>query len=112
MTLSTPVLIQPEVTFVACVGGTASMNSIDGQNISNNLMGMNVSNFRYRIKAILLSSEGWSITQIAQALRKHDSTISRHLMDFKNKQKLAPENGGSLFLFGGECDFHILYSLT
>jgi IS30 family transposase len=37
-----------------------------------------------RIKAILLSSEGWSITQIAQALRKHDSTISRHLMDFKN----------------------------
>jgi hypothetical protein len=24
MTLSTPVLIQPEVTFVACVGGTAS----------------------------------------------------------------------------------------
>jgi hypothetical protein len=26
MTLSTPVLIQPEVTFVACVGGTASMN--------------------------------------------------------------------------------------
>jgi IS30 family transposase len=35
-----------------------------------------------RIKAILLSSEGWSITQIAQALRKHDSTISRHLMDF------------------------------
>jgi hypothetical protein len=27
-----------------------------------------------RIKAILLSSEGWSITQIAQALRKHDRT--------------------------------------
>jgi transposase len=26
MTLSTPVLIQPEVTFVACVGGTALMN--------------------------------------------------------------------------------------
>jgi len=48
-----------------------------------------------RIKAILLSSEGWSIPQIAQALRKHDSTISRHLLDFKNKQKLAPENGGS-----------------
>jgi hypothetical protein len=32
---------------------------------------------------------------LVSPLRKHDSTISRHLMDFKNKQKLAPENGGS-----------------
>jgi len=48
-----------------------------------------------RIKAVLLSSEGWSIAQISQALRKHESTISRHLQDFKNRQKLAPENGGS-----------------
>jgi len=48
-----------------------------------------------RIKAVLLSSEGWSIVQIAQALRKHESTISRHLLDFKTSQKLAPENGGS-----------------
>jgi len=48
-----------------------------------------------RIKAVLLSSEDWSIAQIAQALRKHDSTISRHLLDFESKQKLAPENGGS-----------------
>jgi hypothetical protein len=30
-----------------------------------------------------------------RSFKKHDSTISRHLMDFKNKQKLAPENGGS-----------------
>lgn len=44
---------------------------------------------------MLLSSEGWSIAQIAQALRKHESTISRHLLDFKSTQKLAPENGGS-----------------
>jgi len=48
-----------------------------------------------RIKAILLSSEGWTITQIAQALRKHESTISRHILDFQKTQKLAPENGGS-----------------
>jgi transposase len=48
-----------------------------------------------RIKAVLLNSEGWSITQIAQALRKHETTISRHLLDFQNSQKLAPENGGS-----------------
>lgn len=48
-----------------------------------------------RIKAVLLSSEDWSVAQIAQALRKHESTISRHLLDFKNSQKLVPENGGS-----------------
>jgi hypothetical protein len=44
-------------------------------------------------------------------------------MDFKNKQKLAPENGGSQSLLKADqtekliqhlskCDFHILYSLT
>ncbi|MCK5355244.1 MAG: IS630 family transposase [Methyloprofundus sp.] len=48
-----------------------------------------------RIKAVLLSSEGWSIFQISQALRKHESTILRHLTDFQKMQKLTPENGGS-----------------
>ena len=45
-----------------------------------------------RIKAILLNSEGWSTLHIAQALRKHETTISRHIQDFKSKQKLVPEN--------------------
>lgn len=48
-----------------------------------------------RIKAVLLSSEDWSVSQIAQALRKHDTTILRHLTDFQKTQKLKPENGGS-----------------
>jgi predicted ArsR family transcriptional regulator len=48
-----------------------------------------------RIKTILLNSEGWSISQIAQVLREHEPTILRHLQDFKSKQKLAPENDGS-----------------
>ncbi|CAB9544614.1 Mobile element protein [Bathymodiolus brooksi thiotrophic gill symbiont] len=65
-----------------------------------------------RIKAILLSSEGWSITQIAQALRKHDSTISRHLMDFKNKQKLAPENGGSQSLLKADQTEKLIQHLS
>jgi hypothetical protein len=43
---------------------------------------------------MLLNSEGGAISQITQALRKYKSTISRHLQDFKNKQKLAPKNGG------------------
>lgn len=43
-----------------------------------------------RIKAVL-ASEGW----IAQALRIHESTVSRHLKDYCSEEKLAPENGGS-----------------
>ena len=48
-----------------------------------------------RIKAVLLSSEGWSIKSIAQALRLSEHSISRHLEDFLKKEKLKPENGGS-----------------
>jgi len=48
-----------------------------------------------RIKAVLLSSEDWSVFQISQALRKHESTILRHLTDFKKSQKLTTKNGGS-----------------
>ncbi|CAM3353464.1 transposase (fragment) [Xenorhabdus nematophila AN6/1] len=34
---------------------------------------------RDRIKAVLLASEGWTAQMIAQALRIHESTVSRHL---------------------------------
>jgi transposase len=48
-----------------------------------------------RIKAILLSDEGWSSIMIAQALRKHQTSIIRHLNDYISHQKTASENGGS-----------------
>lgn len=48
-----------------------------------------------RIKAVLLASEDWSIPSIAQALRKSEFSISRHLDDYLKKEKLTPENGGS-----------------
>lgn len=48
-----------------------------------------------RIKAVLLASEGWSTSSIAQALRKSEFSISRHLNDYLKKDKLKPENGGS-----------------
>ncbi|MBE0361476.1 helix-turn-helix domain-containing protein [Pseudoalteromonas aliena] len=50
---------------------------------------------RDRIKAVLLRSEGWSAAMIAQALRLHETTITRHINDYISKNKLAPENGGS-----------------
>ena len=50
---------------------------------------------RDRIKAVLLRSEGWSTSMIAQALRLHETSIVRHIDDYVSKNKLAPENGGS-----------------
>lgn len=49
---------------------------------------------RDRIKAVLLRCEGWTVPMIAQALRIHESTIIRHLNDYR-ESKLKPENGGS-----------------
>ncbi|SFN61107.1 helix-turn-helix domain-containing protein, partial [Xenorhabdus japonica] len=50
---------------------------------------------RDRIKAVLLASKGWTALMITQALRIHESTVSRHLKDCIAQEKLAPENSGS-----------------
>lgn len=47
-----------------------------------------------RIKAVLLRSEGWTVPMISQALRIHQSTIIRHINDYKSG-KLQNESGGS-----------------
>lgn len=48
----------------------------------------------YRINAVLLRSEGWTVANIAQALRIHQSTVTRHLDDFR-QDKLTIASGGS-----------------
>ncbi|MFH0256348.1 IS630 family transposase [Vibrio rumoiensis] len=48
-----------------------------------------------RIKAVLLASEGWSVSMISQALRIHQTTVIRHINDYLQSEKLKPENGGS-----------------
>lgn len=48
-----------------------------------------------RIKAVLLRSENWSVSNIAQALRVHESTITRHIKDYLNEAKLSFDKGGS-----------------
>lgn len=50
---------------------------------------------RDRIKVLLLASEGWRPSTIAQALRLHETTVNRHICDYLNNGKLKPENGGS-----------------
>ena len=49
---------------------------------------------RDRIKAILLRSEAWTVPQISQALRLHQSTIIRHIQDYQSG-KLSNKNSGS-----------------
>jgi transposase len=48
-----------------------------------------------RIKAVLLLSEGWPIAKIAQALRKSEASITRHIGDYAKRLKLKPAGGGS-----------------
>lgn len=48
-----------------------------------------------RIKAVLLSHEGWSALMIAQALRLRIETIYDHLNEYHKLEKLKPANGGS-----------------
>ena len=47
-----------------------------------------------RIKAVLLRSEGWTVPMIAQALRLHETTVTRHLNDYR-AGKLTLASGGS-----------------
>lgn len=49
---------------------------------------------RDRIKAILLRSEFWTVSQISQALRLHQSTVIRHIQEYASG-KLKNESGGS-----------------
>jgi transposase len=55
-----------------------------------------------RIKAILLRSEGWTVPQISQALRLHQSTIIKHIEAYKTTKKLRNESGGSSSLLTEE----------
>lgn len=48
-----------------------------------------------RIKAIILRDEGWTYRLIAEALLIDEETVSRHVQEYKEKEKLKGEAGGS-----------------
>lgn len=50
---------------------------------------------RDRIKSVIHSSNGWSPSEIADALLIHETTVRQHLKDYQDSKKLKPENGGS-----------------
>ena len=50
---------------------------------------------RDRIKAVLMSDTGWTFKDIAEALLLDQETISRHVKEYKEEQKLSINTGGS-----------------
>lgn len=48
-----------------------------------------------RIKAVLLSDQGWSYRQIAQALLLDEQTVSQHVNEYCERKKLTLSSGGS-----------------
>jgi transposase len=50
---------------------------------------------RDRIKAVLMSDSGWTFKDIAEALLLDQETISRHVKEYKEQQKLSISTGGS-----------------
>ena len=42
---------------------------------------------RDRIKSILLREEGWALSKIAQALRLHNDTVSRYMIEYLESKK-------------------------
>lgn len=66
---------------------------------------------RDRIKAVLLRSEGWTIPMIAQALRIHESTVTRHINDYLDG-KLTIASGGSTSMLSAAETEELLSHLT
>jgi transposase len=50
---------------------------------------------RDRIKAVLLTDEGWTPQQIAKVLLISDQAVREHIQEYKVSNKLKPESGGS-----------------
>ena len=50
---------------------------------------------RDRIKAVLLSNNGWNYVKIAEVLLLDNETVSKHVNEYKKDHKLHMKNNGS-----------------
>jgi DNA-binding NarL/FixJ family response regulator len=50
---------------------------------------------RDRIKSVLLSDDGWTYKAIARVLFLDQETVSSHVTDYKSRNKLKSNSGGS-----------------
>ena len=48
-----------------------------------------------RIKAPLLSDDGWDLAEIARVLILSEDSVKQHIHEYLESHKLKPENGGS-----------------
>jgi transposase len=48
-----------------------------------------------RIKAVLMSNDGWSFREISKILMIDEETVSKHVHEYQESQKLEIESGGS-----------------
>lgn len=65
-----------------------------------------------RIKAVLLSDDGWSNKRIAEALFISKDSVLRHISDYKIARKLKSKNGGSLAKLSGKNAQELLAHLS
>ena len=65
-----------------------------------------------RIKSVLLRDEGWSVEMIAQALRKNETSIRRHLNEYLQQNKLTINSGGSESRLNNEQTKALIEHLT
>ena len=65
-----------------------------------------------RIKSVLLRDEGWSVEMIAQALRKNETSIRRHLNEYLQQNKLTIDSGGSESRLNNEQTKALIEHLT
>jgi transposase len=61
---------------------------------------------------VLLRSEDWSISAIAQALRVHESTVTRHIKDYLDEAKLSFSKGGSDSFLSNKQTEELIVHLT
>lgn len=60
-----------------------------------------------RIKAVLLSDEGWDYREIAHVLLISDEAVKQHIHEYRESRKLKPENGGSVSKLNEEQARHL-----
>ena len=64
--------------------------STNATNIQSVWFGLDSSRVLYLLATMVHTIDGWSISSIAQALRKSEFSISRHLNDYLEKEKKLP----------------------
>ena len=67
---------------------------------------------RDRIKAVLMSDTGWTFKDIAEALLLDQETISRHVKEYREQQKLIPNSSQTIDFIRSKLSLILLCMLS